>query len=464
MHTKEELLLELSLYTEKPYNPTDTSSIVIHADKIAKVREMLKEHTTEAEEFNITSRIKSRLQYEAIVSLDYYGGSGAVLAATGVGKSKIAIDRIVFMGDTLNRHPQILLVVPTEKLRDEGWRNEFEKWGQEYTYTNHVDTICYASLHTVRGLTFDLVILDEFHNITERSAEFFFNNDNTIKSTLCLSATKPDRRDKIDIVKRMGIFPIYKVSLDQAVQLGVTAGYKITIVTTELDNKDEYIRSGKEGNYFYQTEQQKYNFWTKSVNFGSNPMARIHRMKLVAALKYKTINANKILSLIPQDKRMLIFCGSKKQANEVCQYRYYSPPSKPKQPKKITPTYSEKVIQYQIDRQNYRGDADLVDFQNGEINRLACVESLNEGHNIANDLDLAVVIQMNSTLLDIVQRLGRIIRFRPGHIGHLIIIAVRDTVDMDWVLKATKTFDQSKIETITIEELIQNPSLLNYSQ
>lgn len=416
---------------------------------------------------------KAKVQAEANKAIDANGGFGLIAMATGTGKSKIGVDRVDNL-TKLGKAISVLLVVPTEKLRDEGWRNEFDKWDKRYAYS-WVQRTCYASLHTYEQELWDLVILDECHNITENNSVFFKNND--IRSCIGLTATPPTDLIKIRILSNIlkfnyalfngkpKVYPTYEVTLDQAVQMGLVASYDITVVVVPLDTKDKYIETKKkDGTLFYQTEAQKYAYLTRQVDFGSNPMNRINRMQFIARLRYKTITAMNILKhVIPQDKRTLIFCGSKKQANEVCQYRYYSKPSKPKKPNTGTtskpyPTankialYNKKLAEYEEELKEYHGDTDYNLFVEEKINRLACVEALNEGHNLPL-VDCALVIQLNSKELDFIQRMGRIIRLREGHTGKIIIIVAENTVDVEWAQKATANLDGTKIRWISLDDL-----------
>ena len=53
-------------------------------------------------------------------------------------------------------------------------------------------------------------------------------------------------------------------------------------------------------------------------------------------------------------------------------------------------------------------------FQKNELNRLSCVEALNENINIP-DVDGSVMVQIRSSDIKLIQRIGRNIRFREGH-------------------------------------------------
>jgi len=82
---------------------------------------------------------------------------------------------------------------------------------------------------------------------------------------------------------------------------------------------------------------------------------------------------------------------------------------------------------------------------------------LNEGHNIPIKVDNAVIVQLNSNDRNLIQRIGRILRYKKGHVAKVIIILCIDTVDENWYIKATAGLDSSKITRIRFrkeEELV----------
>ena len=104
------------------------------------------------------NEIRNKIQQEALLSIENNTTTkGSLLAmATGSGKSKIPI---LYAQKNKHKVKKIALIVPTERLRDEDWHNEFIKWGAEEIWSN-VTRLCYASAHKIKKEEFDLVILD----------------------------------------------------------------------------------------------------------------------------------------------------------------------------------------------------------------------------------------------------------------------------------------------------------------
>lgn len=360
------------------------------------------------------------MQKEALQSVLNNPSNSILTLCTGSGKSKIAIDLCQIIAKDYS--PKILLVVPTEKLRDINWKKEFYQWDAGSLYNDSVVTYCYASINKIKQDTFDLVILDEIHNITENNSEFFKNNK--VKKILGLTATYPRDETKVNLLSKLNFKITYTLSLDEAVKRQIVAPYKIKVIEMFLDNKDKYVEAGNKKKRFYVTEQGYYDYLSKTImkmiyaNLDPKFLF-LKRMRFLYNLKSKTELAKKVLSKIDKDEKTIIFCGSIDQAKELCKDTFHSKTN----------------------------DTALLKFMKNKIKRLSCVKALNEGMDISL-LDAAVVVQLDSNDLNLIQRIGRVTRYRDGHIAEIYILSVLNTQDEKWVEKALKSFDKNNIEYI----------------
>lgn len=388
----------------------------------------------------IKNKNKDKIQKEALEEALKEGNTLLTLA-TGAGKSKIAID---YCNKTNPK--KIGLLVPTETLRDDNWREEFEKWSaQKDVWDNCVDRFCYASASKIKGNHYDVIICDEGHCLTELSSEFL--QDNTYDKIIVLTATPPTKLEKIDIFKRLNFRNHYDLPLDEAIRLGVVAPYKIVVVKTRLNDTYRYIEAGSKQKPFKNTEKKQYEYYTKEIdrlssssenldgimvtryrtpaNIGRYKMLLRKRMHLIYNLKSKEFAASKILSTIPESERFLIFAGSIEQAENLCKNTYHSKTN----------------------------DVDLKKFQNEEINRLSCVEALNMGINIPN-VDGSIMVQVKSSEISMIQKIGRNIRFREGHEAVIYVIVTEGTQDEVWFNKAVQSLDESNFEYRRLEDFL----------
>lgn len=377
-------------------------------------------------------KTKSQVQEEARIAIEANGGRGTFLGATGVGKSKVPID---YIKKHLNAWSNILLVVPTEKLRDVNWKNEFEKWDAAQYYEN-IERSCYISISKIKGKKYDLVILDEVHNITENNSEFFANNE--VKDIIALTATAPDSFIKRQILTSLRLNPVYIVTVDEAVNWGLISPYRVVVNYVRLDTVHKNVKAGTKAKPFMTTEYNAYKYLTNSIEALmykdiKSPyeekrlqMLIFKRMRFIYDLETKSKAAEFLLNqIIPEDERTLIFAGSIKQAERLNPYSFHS---------------------------KSKDDSAYVKFVEKEINRLSGVSSLNEGHNLP-DVDNALIAQLNSKELHFIQRVGRTVRYREGHVANIHIITAKDTVDETWTEKAIGGIDKENIQRVNFEEL-----------
>jgi len=372
-------------------------------------------------------KTKDQVQVEAVEAIKRNNGRGIIAMATGTGKSKVAIDYTAEKQKD-NFDLRVLIVVPTEKLRDINWKEEFHKWGQDFLWNNNVERSCYASISKLEGEYYDIVFLDEGHNITELNSTFF--EQNTVGDLIMLTATPPRKQEKVDIIDNLKLEIIYEVTLDEAVEWGLVSPYKITVVYTTLDISRKYVKAGNKDKVFYQTEFSSYAYLTSAINITPTRTSKhkalvMKRMRLIYNALSKTDVAKFLIEkVIPREQRTLIFAGTIEQAEILCQDSVHSKTN----------------------------DSRYHAFRNEEINLLSSVRVLNQGENIPN-LDNAVIVQLNSNELDMVQRIGRTVRYRDGHLANIYIIILKDTVDLNWLMSAISEFDRNNIEYVDFGEI-----------
>lgn len=382
----------------------------------------------------LLSDIKSKVQREAALAW-FPSKNGAIVAATGVGKSKIVIDICI---ELFQKFPdcKVLLVVPTEKLRDNNWKEEFNKWNALEEY-NKIKRVCYASLHKIKNNDIMFVIYDEGHRLTASSIKF--KEKNRIKAQLLLTATWPKNPEKQTILAQFNIQPVFTCNLHKAQKLKLVAPYKLTIIETSLDNHIKYIESGGKDKKFFVTEKQYSNHLTKKLkNALSKKSKQIYnyrvrdRMHFLYNLKSKQLACRYIMdNILPVNKKYLIFVGNTKIANELHPYRYHSKNKR----------YNKKHFEM---------------FQKGEITKLVAVNALNEGINIENGIDGELISTFNSTDRDITQRIGRAIRYRKNFVADILLLLCIDTQEEQWLNEALLDFDEANIERISYSDFILN--------
>lgn len=364
------------------------------------------------------------MQKAAVSAIEKNKGRGLLVMATGSGKSKVAV-----MYAKKHIPKKIALIVPTEKLRDNNWKEEFEKWGCGDIW-ERVTPLCYASANKVADNIYDLVILDEAHNLTPLSNIFFINN--TCKDIIGLTATYPRDTVKVGLLKVLRLYEVYTVTLDDSVEHKYVAPYKIEIVKVPLSTSKtiKVLKKDKSG-FFMTSEEEKYGYLCNRVEnmrlSGTSQqymLAALGRRHFIASAPSKTEAAKKLIkSVIGNDDRTLIFCGTIAQAKTLCKDTFHSKTN----------------------------DTALNKFINKEINVLSCVSALNEGINIPA-VDKAIITQVDSNDKNFIQRCGRVLRYREGHEAKIYVLCSDSTRDEEWVQKSIQSLDENNIKTRYIHE------------
>lgn len=398
--------------------------------------------------------IKDEIQREAHAIWVSSGRQGTIAAGTGFGKSRIPILEAKRMADAgiLTQPNEILLVTPTEKLRDENWPNEFKDWGEEKLFNQHVEAICFASLKKYRnsGRRWKLIILDEIHRLTELSASAFKEDDedtlteflaeNIADAVIGLTATIPDHKrdpEKFRIIAQIAPV-VFTYSLDQGVADGMIADYEIKVIECHLDALDKYIPGGTKDKPFLTTEFGHYTFLEKKIkkfrslahstgiaskaaSFEKLAMlTTMERNRFIYGCRSKTLMAKRCIKAMRQqgpDKRRLIFCGGIEQCNDLL---------------------GDNVFHSKTNSDAYTA------FNLKQINELGVVNAANEGINFI-DLDEALIVQLDSNPRNLVQRIGRLLRVREGHKAVIYILILQGTADERWLEKCLVEFDKSKV-------------------
>lgn len=360
---------------------------------------------------------KDLIQQEIVDSLPT-PSHGILKLAPRVGKTKIGIDII-----KKEKPKRILWVTPNAKLRDIDIPAEFIQWKAK-TYLIKTDIICYASLAGHKG-KYDKVYLDEYQDLTESNSAPLFNGNITYNSILAFSGTHPKHVEKLELYRRLKLNVLHEINIDEAVDKGLIAPYKIEVVECVLDQKDKYIKAGSKDKPFYQTEQSQYDYLSKMIRikmFSGQPVPKffyLNRMRFIYNLKSKSEFAKKFISGLKG--RSLIFTGSIAQAEELCKYTYHSK----------------------------KDDSDYVKFRDGKIDKLAMVNAGGVGHTYRN-VDNLIIVQVNSDKKgDATQKIARSLVLQAGYIANIYILCVRGTVDEDWKDRVLEGFNPDNVKHVS---------------
>lgn len=323
--------------------------------------------------------------------------------ATGVGKTKLALDKI---NQLYNPFCMILIVIPRNVLI-KNWIKEFKKWGYMDMLPN-VTFVTYVSLPKMKGM-WDICVFDECHHLSERCREAL--NDFHIEYSLFLSATiSKEIRQYINYEFKNAKW--IKVNTRKAIDNNVLPDPKIVLIPLTLDTSKAnylYVSKKPKGNlkplvvpykdrWNYKTykgglilectQQQYYNElsslieWYKRKNYiPAMKNLWLHkageRLKWLSEQKMETVL--KITAAIPS--RKIIFCGTIQQSDNLG-----------------FPCVNSKI-----------GTDNLEAFNKGKVNAISCINMLDEGANL-NDCPCGIFMSLNSSERMQIQKVGRLLR------------------------------------------------------
>lgn len=363
--------------------------------------------------------------------------------ATGVGKSKVALD---ICNSTLTKDTKILIVV-AELAHIQNWEDEFLKWDYAEMWDDNVTIVTYASLRKHKHHKYDFIILDEAHHIGSDLRLDVIENIK-FKKLLLLSATL----DSSLINQLSSIFNekirSCVVTLQQAIDWGILKKPSIHLipltlervketeliieewgkeknrVTYKCDFKDrwEFIKNRKkypntrleikctqQEKYYYLTRQFEY---YKTAFFRSKSEALKNKWLLTGSQRkiylgeLKTEVARKLIKDKLKNKRHICFCASINQADYL---------------NRNNSIHSMKTNSLDI----------INDFNRKKINSLYAVGMLQEGQNLA-EVDAGIIVQLDNVERSFIQKFGRTLR---ADNPELYILYYKDTRDEEYLNK-----------------------------
>jgi RNA polymerase primary sigma factor len=373
---------------------------------------------------------------------------------TGLGKTKIAIDIIEIVRTKLasegNNTPKVLIIVPTETIRDEVFPGEFVKFGRK-DLLKFCEISCIQTVYKYVDQVYDLVICDEIHNYLYEDGEeyyeyFKFFENNKFRYILGLSASIDVKRLK----SLNRIAPIvFKFSIDQAVAAGIVAPFeilnvKISLTPTELE---EFRKVQSKYTYYERLLGGSFSAYENSIKFLGEGYTADQRQAAIIfrALmkKRKTILDNatnkiscarKILEYFSESNGIL-FSESIDMAERLVEN-------------------NEKAVVYhsKMKKTEKKKAIDRLNDGRTRIQWVSAVKALNEGLSI-DSIMFAIIVAGNSKVKDMIQRIGRSCRFVVGKKAYVFRLFVEGTQEEKWVRSSQREFDQSKIRYVKEEEL-----------
>lgn len=311
----------------------------------------------------------------------------------------------------------ILIAYPDNKIKD-SWKADFEH--REYD-DSHVTYTTHLSLKKYIEESFDLVVIDEIHLLSEAqieaAKELLEHNHQVLGLTGTLSSWTEDT-----LSEELDLAVIAEYPIEQAIKEGVIVDYEITVVQVPLDDLVKQNYKGK-----IRTEKKQFDAYSWGINqserAGKNTMfLRLARMRIIQNSIAKLNKTRQILKKYP-DERILVFCGITKIADSLG-----------------IPSYHSK-----------KGEKDMFDkFAAGEGNHMAVVKIGNTGVTY-KPLNKVIINYFDSNAENLAQKINRCMAMEydnPEKKAQIYIICSDEDVEKKWLKKALEFFDDKKIKFV----------------
>jgi superfamily II DNA or RNA helicase len=343
---------------------------------------------------------------------------GSIAVSMGVGKTYIALSHI----DTLYKPDLKVLVVAPKKSIYTTWLSECAKFNLEHIVP-HLSFSTYLSLGK-QSLDYDVVYLDECHNLLEDSHDFWLSQ---FKGTVIGLTGTPPRYSSSEKGRMMAKYcPIlYNYITDDAVNDKILNDYRIIIHYLPLSSaKGSHWTKLKSGKTWATSEYENYMYWSNKID-NSDSFKQLQILRILRMNAMKTYSSKELLAkqlLIDSKEKCILFANTQEQADKLCIHSYHS--------------------------ENPESEVNLLKFKQGIITKLSAVLQLNEGINIPN-LKEGIIMHAYGNERKSSQRLGRLLRLNPDETSTIHILCYKNTVDETWVQSALEDLDQSKIQSLT---------------
>ena len=368
--------------------------------------------------------VKSKEQSNALNAWHKAGYCGSIIAGTGFGKSRCGV---LAIAHALRDGGRALVLVPTNQLQDQ-FAEEFKKWDKEHLLSR-VEILCYQSAHKLQDEHYDIVVCDEVHLGLSPIYRRFFEG-NTYDKLLCMTATPPEEPEYRELLEMLAP-TVYTITLDQCVQKGLVAPYKIKYIPVQLST-NEQLAYDKANKAFVHCKYllggfDAFNEANRILKGGEGDKKAaamffnaIRKRKTVVQHAVNKLDITKKLAAKHAGEKILTFAGTNEftnmMAEEVGGLVYHSGKTKKQR---------EKTLE-------------LFKSTDGAI--LCSTKALNQGLDVP-DVGVGIIAGLDSKALPMIQRVGRLIRFRPGKQGVVYIVYAAETQEEKWMEQATKSLD-----------------------
>lgn len=377
------------------------------------------------------------------------GCKGVIVAATGVGKTRMAL---IAIKSFLSKNPgkTVRVIVPTEHLRIQ-WILELDKYG--LTFNIGVEIVNSA---IKKEEHIDLLILDEIHRYFSDTFIQIFKVKHP-KLILGLSATfhRLDGRHKT-FEKYCPVVDV--ISIKEALINNWLSSYREYKVLIEVDDYHIYQQASIDFQDAFSVFNFDFNLAMKCV---TNVVYRRYYGKTlgIAAKDMDAITFTWQRSLRKRKEFVMNHPDKIAITRKILEARPFS--------KAITFSgtiaQSEKIgVGYIVNsgktkKKNRLTIEEFASMPTGVINTS---KALNEGIDIPG-LSLAIILTNSSSPTEKTQRIGRVIRQEEGKVAEIFTLVIKGTVEEKWFENSSQYSNYMEIDEEELNIILEGKELAN---
>lgn len=367
-------------------------------------------------------------------------GRGTVVAATGTGKTVIAIKCIA---KVRTKYPtlSVLVVVPTSQLKDQ-WEVELKKWGVDKN--TEVRVMMGASKfkeNKWERLECDMLVVDEAHRINAEGISDIFNN---VKFDLILGLTATfERLDGRHEILGKYAPVVDTITMQEALWNGWVSKYTDYVVLIDVDDIDKYREYNREFNEHFEFFDRDFNLIMSLLG----PKGIFNKIKLrdqmchgdeskkKDILKAITVHANGFTRMLQLRKKFVWEHPEKLRiAEEIIKARPNSKIITFSANTKVAESFSSGFV-YTGKQGKKKNRMSLEEFSKLPSGQLHTVKLAEEGMNLP-DLSVGIMLGVNSSKTKSVQTLGRVVRLSKDKNAEFFTLVINDTIETEWMKKS----------------------------
>ena len=376
-------------------------------------------------------------------------GRATIVAGTGFGKTKLAMDAITKLR---SKYPtmSVLVVVPTQNLKEQ-WVKELD--GRGLGFNTDVRVMMGAAK---KEWSCDLLIIDEAHKINSECISALLTNTK-YKLILGLTATFERLDGRHEILAKYA--PICDtITMEDALLNGWVSKYKDYVVIIDVDDIETYKEYNREFTKAYEFFNWDFNLAMSMAGKDSFK----HRWDFCKKtypgdyemqknfLKTVTFNAMNFMRSMQARKKFVQNHPDKiKIAKEIIAHRSDKKIVTFNANVKMAESYGEGYVYTGKDGKK-KNRITLEEFSGLPCGQLHSCKMAIEGLNLP-DLSVGIQTGIDSSKTKAIQSLGRVVRLQKNKTAEFFTLVINNTIETKWMENAKK---DSKIEIIDVENLM----------